>query len=83
MAGLGRDRALAKSQKTLPGFLGGLVMVVIAGILSTGPNFAFAYSQEPTIKARQVLRVREVCSPEHRQASRIGLPSLPTGLPRG
>jgi L-rhamnose-H+ transport protein len=51
MAGFGRDRALPQARKTPHGFLGGLVMVVIAGILSTGPNFAFAYSQDPIIRA--------------------------------
>ena len=51
LAGFGRDRALMRSQKRSQGFLGGLVIVVIAGILSTGPNFAFAYSQDPIIKA--------------------------------
>jgi hypothetical protein len=51
IAGFGRNRALSKSQKTSHGFLGGLVMVVIAGILSTGPNFAFAYCQDPIIRA--------------------------------
>jgi len=51
LAGFGRDRVLRETQKTSGSFLSGLVMVVIAGILSTGPNFAFAYSQDPIIRA--------------------------------
>lgn len=50
-AGFGRDRALKDSQPTSGHFANGLVMAVIAGILSTGPNFAFAYSQGPIIAA--------------------------------
>jgi len=62
VAGFGRDRALTKSQKTSPGFLGGLVMVVIAGILSTGPNFAFAYGQDPIIKALKAQGAGDIAS---------------------
>lgn len=49
LAGFGRDRMLKGTQKTSGGFLVGLVMVVIAGVLSTGPNFVFAYSQDPIV----------------------------------
>ena len=46
-AGFGRDRALAKSSQTRSGsFAGGLVMVVIAGLLSAGISFSFVYSQD-------------------------------------
>jgi hypothetical protein len=51
LAGFGRDRILKRSQKAYGGFGGGLIMVVIAGLLSTGPNFSFAYSQGPIISA--------------------------------
>jgi protein involved in polysaccharide export with SLBB domain len=49
VAGFGRDRALASQQRTSGSFFGGFVMVVIAGVLSTGPNFVFAYSQDPIV----------------------------------
>jgi L-rhamnose-H+ transport protein len=62
VAGFGRNRALIQSQKTSQGFLGGLVMVVIAGILSTGPNFAFAYSQDPIIKAVKAQGAGDIAS---------------------
>ena len=62
VAGFGRDRALAKSQRRAQGFLGGLVMVVIAGILSTGPNFAFAYCQDPIIKAVKAQGAGDIAS---------------------
>ena len=49
LAGFGRDRALEKTQKISGGFLGGLIMTVIAGILSSFINFAFIYSQDPIV----------------------------------
>ena len=45
VAGFGRDRELRKMQQTSGGFLGGLVMAVIAGVLSSFFAFAFVYSQ--------------------------------------
>lgn len=52
LAGLGRDRALGKTNpRSSGGFLGGLVMVVIAGVLSAGISFAFVYSQGPVLEA--------------------------------
>lgn len=51
-AGFGRDRALKAQQQQSGaggGFLGGLIMAIIAGVLSTGPNFVFAYSQDPIV----------------------------------
>lgn len=52
MAGFGRDRVLKNSDRPRIGsFLGGLVMVVIAGILSAGISFAFVYSQGPIVLA--------------------------------
>ena len=49
LAGFGRDRALAKAEEKSGGFLGGLIMTVIAGILSAGMAFAFIYSQGPIV----------------------------------
>ena len=52
VAGFGRDRELRKleqrEQKT-DGFLAGLIMTVIAGILSAFMAFAFVYSQDPIV----------------------------------
>ncbi len=52
LAGFGRDRALGKDNPSSSGgFLGGLVMAVIAGVLSAGISFAFVYSQGPILEA--------------------------------
>ncbi len=49
LAGFGRDRAMSKSQDKSGGFLGGLIMTVIAGVLSSFMSFAFIYSQAPIV----------------------------------
>ncbi|MGA2069106.1 MAG: L-rhamnose/proton symporter RhaT [Thermoguttaceae bacterium] len=49
MAGFGRDRALKQLQQTSGGFLGGLVMAVISGVLSSFMAFVFVYSQGPIV----------------------------------
>ncbi|MBS1850082.1 MAG: hypothetical protein JST79_04170 [Acidobacteria bacterium] len=52
LAGFGRDRELQKTNQPRTGsFLGGLVMVVIAGALSAGISLAFVYSQGPIVSA--------------------------------
>lgn len=52
LAGFGRDRALKNTDQPRTGsFLGGLIMVVIAGALSAGISFAFVYSQGPIVSA--------------------------------
>jgi hypothetical protein len=56
LAGFGRDRELKKLQATAGGFLGGLIMTLIAGVLSTGTAFAFVYSQDPIVANLTVLR---------------------------
>jgi hypothetical protein len=49
VAGFGRDRELKKIDRSSGGFLGGLIMTIIAGILSTGTAFTFIYSQHPIV----------------------------------
>ncbi len=51
LAGFGRDKILQKGQEQSGGFLGGLIMTVIAGILSCGMALAFVYSQGPIVEA--------------------------------
>ena len=51
LAGFGRDRVLHKEQAMHGSFAGGLVMVVIAGVLSCGMSLAFVYSQGPIVEA--------------------------------
>jgi L-rhamnose-H+ transport protein len=51
LAGFGKDRALGKVQQTSGSFLGGWIMVVVAGVLSAGISFAFVYSQGPIVAA--------------------------------
>jgi L-rhamnose-H+ transport protein len=53
-AGAGRERLKKGSSEGAPrrgGFAVGLVMVIVAGVLSAGWGFAFAYSSDPIIKA--------------------------------
>lgn len=49
LAGFGRDRALQKLEQTSGGFLGGLIMAVTAGLLSSFMAFVFVYSQGPIV----------------------------------
>ncbi|NLX54993.1 MAG: hypothetical protein GXY58_07765 [Planctomycetaceae bacterium] len=49
LAGFGRDRELQKVSTTSGGFLAGLIMTVIAGILSSFMAFVFVYSQYPIV----------------------------------
>jgi hypothetical protein len=51
LAGFGRERALQKQQAAPSTFLGGLIMTVIAGVLSCGMALAFVYSQGPIVEA--------------------------------
>jgi L-rhamnose-H+ transport protein len=57
LAGAGREKWQNSAAKSLPGpgraggFTAGLVMVVLAGVLSVGWGFAFTYSQDSIIHA--------------------------------
>lgn len=56
MAGFGREKILAsntlnKKEKASGGFLKGFVLIIIAGIFSSGLSLAFVYSQGPIIEA--------------------------------
>ena len=62
LAGLGRDRALAKMQQKTGGFVGGLIMSIIAGVLSCGAALAFVYSQGPVVEAMKAQGAGEVVS---------------------
>jgi L-rhamnose-H+ transport protein len=50
-AGFGRDRALQKQEQRSGSFLGGLIMTVIAGVLSCGMSLSFVYGQGPIKEA--------------------------------
>ena len=56
LAGFGRDRVIAKTATTSAGFLGGLIMTVIAGVLSSFMAFAFIYSQGPIVARFSTVR---------------------------
>jgi hypothetical protein len=61
LAGFGRDRALRKTDQPRTGsFMGGLIMVVIAGALSAGISFAFVYSQGPIVSAMKAQGAGEI-----------------------
>jgi L-rhamnose-H+ transport protein len=55
VAGFGRDRAIRKADEPPPsasgGFLGGLIMSVLAGILSAGISLSYVYGQAPIREA--------------------------------
>jgi L-rhamnose-H+ transport protein len=53
LAGFGRDRALQKQEQRSGSFLGGLIMTIIAGVLSCGMSLSFVYSQGPIKDAMQ------------------------------
>jgi len=48
-AGFGRDRVLKKQESTSGGFAGGLIMSIVAGVLSSCIAFVFVYSQGPIV----------------------------------
>jgi L-rhamnose-H+ transport protein len=50
-AGLGRDRVLEKQGQRSGSFLVGLLMTVIAGVLSCGMSLSFVYGQGPIVEA--------------------------------
>ena len=50
-AGFGRDKVMRKSEQRSGSFLGGLMMTVIAGVLSCGMSLSFVYSQGPIVEA--------------------------------
>jgi L-rhamnose-H+ transport protein len=50
-AGFARDRAKHTETQGGEGFLGGLIIIVIAGVLSAGISFAFIYAQGPIVAA--------------------------------
>ncbi len=64
LAGFGRERAIRQSGQTdrpaSGGFLGGLVMATIAGILSAGPSLAFVYGHGPIVEAMKARGAGEV-----------------------
>jgi len=50
LSGFGREKAQQTQARHPGGFFVGLIMVVLAGALSTGWSFAFAYSQDSIIR---------------------------------
>ncbi len=61
-AGFGRDRILQKQQQKSGSFVGGLIMTVIAGILSCGISFSFVYAQGPIVEAMKAKGAGEVAA---------------------
>ncbi len=59
-AGFGRDRVLQKQQQRTGSFLGGLVMIAIAGVLSCGISLAFVYAQGPIVAAMKARGAGEI-----------------------
>ncbi len=51
VAGFGREKMLKQANDKTGGFLGGLIMCVLAGVLSCGISFAFVYSYGPITEA--------------------------------
>jgi hypothetical protein len=55
MAGFGREKVLnnnnSNGKKPSGGFLKGLILIIVSGVLSSGLSLAFVYSQGPVIEA--------------------------------
>ena len=60
VAGFGRDRALRRLQPRTGSFLGGLVMSIVAGVLSCGMSLAFVYGQGPIVQVMKAQGAGEV-----------------------
>ncbi len=66
LAGFGRERAIKSRDEPPPwasgGFLGGLVLAVVAGILSAGMQLANAFGHDPIVKTMQARGVSPIPS---------------------
>src|SRR5690606_6611706 len=62
LAGFGKARAQGKQETTSGSFVGGLVMAVLAGVLSSGISFAFVYSNDPIVKAMTAHGASEIAA---------------------
>ena len=51
LSGFGREKSLPRDPSSSGGFVVGLLIVIVAGVLSTGLSFAFVYSQGPIVAA--------------------------------
>jgi L-rhamnose-H+ transport protein len=51
VAGFGRDQVLKKTEERSGNFLSGLLMCILAGIMSAGISLAFVYAQGPIVEA--------------------------------
>lgn len=83
LAGFGRDRTLQRLQQTTGGFLGGLIMAAVAGVLSSFMAFVFVYSQAPIVahfsdvEPRQEITVTIGVERQHATVSPTGTVNLP------
>lgn len=53
IAGFGREKAMTRAGHRPKSFLVGVILCVLAGILSLGFTFSFAYCQDPIVKVMQ------------------------------
>lgn len=60
MAGFGREKIIKNNSPQSGGFLGGLIMCIIAGVLSCGISFSFIYSQGPVVEAMKAQGAHDV-----------------------
>jgi len=54
LAGFGREKIRPAGQRKNGGFLTGLILCLMAGVLSCGISFAFVYSQGPIVEAMEI-----------------------------
>jgi L-rhamnose-H+ transport protein len=60
LAGFGRDRTLQKQEQRSGSFFGGLIMTIIAGVLSCGMSLSFVYGQGPIVEAMKKQNASDV-----------------------
>jgi L-rhamnose-H+ transport protein len=62
MAGFGKTRAQGQEETTSGSFVAGLIMAILAGVLSCGISFAFVYSWKPIVDAMKANGASEIAA---------------------
>lgn len=62
LAGFAKERLDGEQQKKHGGFLGGMLMCIIAGVISCGAGFSFIYSQGPIVAAMKAQGASDIAA---------------------